>query len=310
MRRPPLAWAIAAALATGILFVLLVSGISASLPDVSSLARRTPLRTALMRQRIAEARKAGRPSRVDQRWIPYQRISPLLRRAVLIAEDDAFFSHGGLDWNEIGASMRRNVEAGRIVRGGSTITQQLARNLYLGNQRTVTRKLREILLAGRIERTLSKRRILELYLNLIEWGDGIYGIEAAAQRHFGVSATQLDARQSALLAAVIINPRRYDPTHPAGRAERRARMILTRMWKRGLLGESEYLAAIGRPPPRPAFIDWLFGTPQDTTGSPLAPAPVSGDSTGRDSMRDDSAVEDSAGRHPKPRATAGDTLPR
>ncbi len=286
MRRVRLATAIAAAVLVGAgLVVLLVTGISSSLPDVSSLARRAPSRTALMRQRNAEARAAGRPSRVDQRWVPYQRISPLLRRAVLIAEDDAFFSHDGLDWHEIGASVRRNVEAGRVVRGGSTITQQLARNLYLGNERTVTRKLREVLLAGRIERTLSKRRILELYLNLIEWGDGVYGIEAAAQRHFRVSAAHLDARQSALLAAVIINPRRYDPTHATGRAERRARMILARMRKRGFLSESEYLSAIGRPPPRPAFIEWLFGAPPDTGAPPPGPAPADSDSTGTDSTR-------------------------
>ena len=306
MRRPRLAWIVAAAVVAGAALVVLVSGISASLPDVSSLARRAPSQTALMRQRITEARAAGRAARIDQRWIPYQSISPLLRRAVLIAEDDGFFSHGGLDWHEIGASMRRNMEAGRIVRGGSTITQQLARNLYLGNQRTVTRKLREILLAGRIERTLSKRRILELYLNLIEWGDGIYGIEAAAQRHFGVSATQLDARQSALLAAVIINPRRYDPAHPAGRAERRARMILTRMWKRGLLGESQYLAAIGRPPPRPGFIDWLFG-PRDTSAAPPALAPDD-DTTGIDPPGDDAPGDDAPAADSTP--VEPDTLPR
>src|SRR5262245_9451652 len=300
MSRRRLIWILGAVGASGAGLAVLVTGISASLPDVTSLARRAPPRTALMRQRIVEARKAGRPFRVDQRWIPYQRISPLLRRAVLIAEDDAFFSHGGLDWNEMGASMRRNVEAGRIVRGGSTITQQLARNLYLGNQRTLTRKLREILLAVRIERALSKRRILELYLNLIEWGDGIYGIEAAAQRHFGVSATNLDARQSALLAAVIINPRRYDPAHPAGRAERRARMILTRMWKRGLLGQSEYLAAIGRPPPRPAFIEWLFGSRKDTTMTPVAPTEPAAD--GGDSGGTGPAGADSA--------AASDSVPR
>src|SRR5262245_14514290 len=117
MRRLRPAWVIAAVLVAGAGLVVLVSGISASLPDVSSLARRVPGRTALMRQRIGEAQAAGRSAFVDQRWVPYQRISPLLRRAVLIAEDDAFFSHGGLDWNEIGASMRRNLEAGRIVRG-------------------------------------------------------------------------------------------------------------------------------------------------------------------------------------------------
>jgi monofunctional biosynthetic peptidoglycan transglycosylase len=262
----------AAILLAVLLGVVVVSGIGATLPDVSALERRAPVRTALMRQRIAEARTAGRSLGIDQRWIPYERISPLARRAVLIAEDDAFFSHGGLDWDEIRASVKRNLTAGRIVRGGSTITQQLARNLYLGNQRTPTRKLKEILLARRIEDALTKRRIFELYLNLIEWGDGVYGIEAAAQRHFGVSAAQLDARQSALLAAVIINPRRYDPAQPGRRIERRARMILGRMWRRGLVSEEEYLAATGRAPRRPALFRWLFGAPEDSL-SPGLDAP-------------------------------------
>src|SRR5207244_7739094 len=117
-----------------------------------------------------------RTLRIDQRWVPYGRISPLLRRAVLVAEDDAFFQHGGLDWNEINASMRRDLEQRHVVRGGSTITQQLARNLFLGDQRTIVRKLTEAFLAVRLERELGKRRIFELYLNLIEWGDGVYGI--------------------------------------------------------------------------------------------------------------------------------------
>src|SRR5437870_8959931 len=191
-----------------------------------------------MRAREAEARRLGAPSDIDFRFVPYDRISALLRRAVLVAEDDAFFQHGGLDWNEIGASARRDLERRSFVRGGSTITQQLARNLYLGEERTLTRKLKEIVLALRIERAVSKRRIFELYLNLIEWGDGIYGAEAAARRYFGVSAHELSPRQAALLAAVIVNPRRYSPLEPGRRIERRMRMILGRMWRRGFLSES------------------------------------------------------------------------
>jgi monofunctional biosynthetic peptidoglycan transglycosylase len=269
--------AAAVALLMLVLGIVVVSGIAASLPDVSSLARRVPARTALMRQRIAEGRATGHPTHIDQRWVPYEGISPRLRRAVLIAEDDAFFSHDGLDWNEIRASVRRNLAAGRVVRGGSTITQQLARNLYLGNPRTLTRKLKEIMLARRLERVLAKRRIFELYLNLIEWGDGVYGIEAAAETHFGVSAARLDARQAALLAAVIINPRRYDPVHPGRRIERRARMILARMRRRGLLSEPEYLTAIGRAPRPPALLRWLFGAPADSSPpGPASPAPEPG----------------------------------
>ena len=255
LRRVLLIGAAVAALAvTAVLGVIGISGIAATLPDVASLQRKVPARTALMRRRAVEARRAGRVPRVEQRWVPYAAISPLLRRAVLIAEDDAFFSHDGLDWNEIRVSAERNWRAGRVVRGGSTITQQLARNLYLSHERTVTRKLKEMMLAGRIERALSKRRIFELYLNLIEWGDGIYGIEAAARHHFGVPAGALDARQSALLAAVIINPRRFDPVHPVRRIERRAQMILSRMHRRGFLSEADYRAAAGLPPLPPPLL--------------------------------------------------------
>src|SRR6185295_10167147 len=191
--------------------------------------RTAPRRTSMMRAREAEARRRHQPYRVDQRWVSYESISPLLRRAVLIAEDDAFFSHDGFDWDEMRQAARTNLKRGHVVRGGSTITQQLAKNLYLGEERSLLRKLKEMILAVRIERALTKRRIFELYLNLIEWGDGIYGAEAAARRHFGVSAAELNARQAALLAAVIINPRRYSPETPGRRIERRMRLILSRM---------------------------------------------------------------------------------
>jgi monofunctional biosynthetic peptidoglycan transglycosylase len=254
--------------AAGAALVLLAS---IGLPDVEDLDSRTPRRTSWMETREAEARKRGRPYRVDQRWVPYAQISPLLRRAVLIAEDDAFFAHGGLDWNEIRSAARANLERRRIVRGGSTITQQLAKNLYLGKERTILRKIREVILARRMEQQLSKRRIFELYLNLIEWGDGIFGVGAAAQRHFGVPAGHVDARQAALLAAVIINPRRYSPSEPSRRIERRARMILGRMYRRGHLSEEQYRLARGEAPRRPTALEWLFGPP--TPSPEPAPSP-------------------------------------
>jgi monofunctional glycosyltransferase len=202
-----------------------------------------------MRARAAQASRRGERGAIDCRFVPYDRISPLLRRAVLVAEDDAFFQHGGLDWNEIGAAARRNLERGRIVRGGSTITQQLARNLFLGEERTFTRKFKEIVLAVRLEHAVSKRRILELYLNLIEWGDGIYGAGAAARRYFGVPVEALNARQALLLASVIINPRRFSPLDPPARIERRVRTIAGRMLRRGQLTDAEYRLAVGEPAP-------------------------------------------------------------
>src|SRR5262245_61991153 len=169
-----------------VLLVFWVLGLvtQANIPNVKALVGAAPGRTALMREREREAQRQGKPYAIDQRWVGYESISPMLRRAVLIAEDDAFFSHDGLDWNEIRSAARKNLAAGRIVRGGSTITQQLAKNLYLGASRTPARKIKEAILAGRLEHALSKRRIFELYLNLIEWGDGIFGAEAAAQRYF------------------------------------------------------------------------------------------------------------------------------
>jgi len=250
--------ALALAAVVGVVALVMVLAADVSRFDVAALARTAPRRTALMRHREAEARP--RPYRIDQRWVPYSTISPLLRRAVLIAEDDAFYAHGGLDWHEIGESARRNWQKRRIVRGGSTITQQLARNLFLGNERTLTRKLREVLLARRLEATLSKRRIFELYLNTIEWGDGIFGAEAAARHWFGVGASELDARQAALLASIIINPRRYSPLEPSRRIERRMKTILGRMARRGFITEDELRAARGDAP-HPSAAEWLFGAP-------------------------------------------------
>ena len=271
---------------------------SVGLPQVGGLARRAPSTTALMRARKAEAARRGRTLRVDQRWVSYQRFSPWLRRAVLIAEDDAFFAHGGLDWNEMRAAARANLEKRRVVRGGSTITQQLAKNLYLGEERTPWRKAREILIARRLEQSLSKRRIFELYLNLIEWGDGVYGAEAAARRHFGVSASDLTPRQAALLAAVIINPRRYSPVEPAPRIDKRMRMILGRMRRRGLLSEDDYRIALGEA--RPGFhpLDWLFGPPAPSPppADPLdAPEPAQEEEPGEPAAPEDSAAPPDSG---------------
>ena len=238
---------------------VLRAALEAGTYPVGELATRVPERTAMMRDRGLRLH-AG----VDRRWLPYERISPLLRRAVLIAEDDAFFSHDGFDWNEIRSAARENLEAGRIVRGGSTITQQLARNLYLGDARTLTRKLEEAFVAVRLERALTKRRIFELYLNLIEWGDGIYGAEAAAQHFFGVSASDLTPRQAVLLAAVIINPRRFSPLDPPPRIERRVRKIAGRLLRRGALDETSYRLAIGE-----------AGAAPDSTGADSLRAPAS-----------------------------------
>ncbi len=253
----------------GLAALTALSAARAGLYGVAGLAKAAPRRTARMRQREREARRAGRPYRVTQVWVPYDRVSPLLRRAVLVAEDDAFYQHGGLDWNELAAAARKNLEKRRVVRGGSTITQQLAKNLYLGDGRTLTRKLTEVFLALRMERALSKRRIFELYLNLIEWGDGTFGAEAAARRYFGTGAADLTPRQAVLLAAVIINPRRFSVLHPPRRIERRVRLIAGRLRRRGALSQEQYDEVVGNRPPVPW---WWLPEPSAPETTPPAPA--------------------------------------
>ncbi len=200
-----------------------------TVPDVRPLVRDTPQSTAFMQRRESEARREGRTLRRAYQWIPYARISPNLKRAVLTAEDSAFWQHEGLDFEQIRESMEVNLERMEFARGASTITQQLAKNLYLSPSKNPLRKIRELLITRRMEAVLAKRRIFELYLNVIEWGDGIWGAEAASRSYFGKSAAGLSSEESALLAGAIINPRVLDPGHPTPRLRRRQRMILRRM---------------------------------------------------------------------------------
>ena len=161
--------------------------------------------------------------------MPYSRISSNLKRAVIVAEDSAFWDHEGIDLEQIRESMEINLEKRSAARGASTITQQLAKNLYLSPSRNPVRKLRELIIARRMEATLSKARIFEIYLNVIEWGDGIWGAEAASRRYFGIPAAALSQPQAALLAAAIINPRVLNPARPTPRLLRRQRIIMRRM---------------------------------------------------------------------------------
>ena len=200
-----------------------------TLPDVRVLARSNPESTAFIELRAREARAKGQQPRRAQRWVAYGRISPQLIRAVLVAEDAKFWQHEGVDFEQLRESMEVNIERMEFARGASTITQQLAKNLYLSPSKNPIRKLREMLIARRLETELTKQRILELYLNVIEWGDGIYGAEAAARSHFGKSAAELGAQEAATLAAAIVNPRVLNPGRPTARLRRRQQMILGRM---------------------------------------------------------------------------------
>ena len=200
-----------------------------TLPDVRSLKANNPATTAFIELRAAEARAKGQQPRRAQRWVAYRNISPNLTRAVLVAEDDLFWQHEGLDFDQLHESLATDWARGRLARGGSTITQQLAKNLYLSPSKNPLRKLRELLIARRLEVELKKARILELYLNAIEWGDGIYGAEAASRAYFGESASGLSPEQAALLAAAIVNPRLLNPARPSARLIRRQQLILHRM---------------------------------------------------------------------------------
>jgi len=200
-----------------------------TLPDVRALARTNPTTTAFMELRAREAGDAGRRVRKLQRWVPYSRIAPSLRRAVLAAEDDGFFQHDGIELAQMRDSIETNLKELQAIRGGSTITQQLAKNLYLSPSRNPLRKVKELLIARRLEAELSKTRILEIYLNVIEWGDGIWGAEAASRAYFRTSAASLSREQAALLAGAIVNPRVLSPARPSRRLLRRQQIVLARM---------------------------------------------------------------------------------
>ena len=182
-----------------------------------------------MRLRDQEARAEGKPAGRDQRWVPYARISANLKRAVIVTEDDAYWQHDGVDYDQLRDAVETDWERGEFKRGASTITQQLAKNLFLSPDKNPFRKLKELLITRRLEAELSKQRILEIYLNVIEWGDRIWGAEAAARHYFHKPAADLSAAESALLAGAIANPHLMDPGRPSARLRRRQQMIMRRM---------------------------------------------------------------------------------
>jgi monofunctional biosynthetic peptidoglycan transglycosylase len=203
-----------------------------TLPDVRPLRSQNPGPTAFMKIRADEAARAGKPVRAIQRWVGYDHVSESLKKAILVSEDAKFWQHDGVDYGEVRASLREDWASGRLPRGASTLTQQLAKNLYLSPSRNPYRKFTELMITRRLEVELGKRRIFELYLNEIEWGDGIWGAEAASRAYFGVSAADLSPSQAALLAGAIINPRVYSPAHPNARLLQRQQIIL------GKIGET------------------------------------------------------------------------
>ena len=237
-------------------------------PDVAALADEPPKTTAFMEQRKAKLRGEGKSDRLEWTWVPYGRIAPSLRRAVLVAEDNEFYEHEGVDVDAMREAFERNWKRGKITHGGSTITQQLAKNLYLSPSRNPLRKVREYFIARSLEKHLSKKRILELYLNVVELGERVYGAEAGARHYFGKSASSLTSSEAALLAGSLPNPRVMDPGHPNKRLRARQRMILSRMKRWGYAFEREVLT---EKKPKPPAATETAPPPAPATDTDLAP---------------------------------------
>jgi monofunctional biosynthetic peptidoglycan transglycosylase len=242
----------------------------ATFPDTAKLTTENPKTTAFMEHRKAELRAAGKDDALLYTFVRYDRISPYLRRAVLVAEDNDFYQHGGVDVKAMKEAVQRDWQRKKVTHGGSTITQQLAKNLYLSPSRNPLRKVKEYFIARSLERHLSKKRILELYLNVVELGERVYGAEAGSRFYFQHSAAALTPPQAALLAGCLPNPRVMNPGAPNKRLRWRQRMILSRMRRWGYLMEEEVLTekkpAAAPAPPAPDTA--LQQTPPTDTASP------------------------------------------
>ncbi len=205
------------------------------LPDVGKLVDENPVKTAFMESREAEWKEQGlTDKKIQQKWVSLNNVSPNLIKAVLIAEDDKFWKHEGFDYQAIERSIEKDIAAKKFKMGGSTISQQLAKNLYLSSSKNPVRKIKEAILTWRIEKKLSKRRILELYVNLVEWGDGIFGIDQAARHYYGISPARLTAQQASKLASILPNPIKFSPVGSSSYVRNRSRIIYAIMRKRGV----------------------------------------------------------------------------
>jgi len=191
--------------------------------------RHNPQTTSIMDARLAALREKDPRARLQHSWVDYGRTSAHLKRAIIAAEDAKFVDHEGFDWEGIQRAMEKNQRRGRLVAGGSTITQQLAKNLFLTGERSFARKGQEAVITGMLELAMDKRRILEIYLNVVEWGEGVFGAEAAARHYFGVSAAAVAPEQAARLAAMLPRPRYYDRNRDSPYLARYAATIMARM---------------------------------------------------------------------------------
>jgi len=188
-----------------------------------------PDSTSFMRQQLSLLQEKNPKAQLQFKWVPYNRISNNLKRAIIASEDSNFSEHEGVDWDALQKAYEKNTKKGKVVAGGSTITQQLAKNLFLSGERSYLRKAQEFIITYMLEFLMDKQRIFEIYLNVVEWGNGVFGAEAAARRYFGVGAAQLGAEQAARLAAMAPNPRFYERNGAAPGLARKIRIIAARM---------------------------------------------------------------------------------
>lgn len=241
--------------------------------EVRALRLANPPETSLMRQRAREAERRGRKAARVQGSVPLERVSRHLIQAVVAAEDGKFFEHEGVDWDAIKESAEKNWQKRRFVRGGSTITQQLAKNLFFTTRKSLVRKLQELVVARWLEQDLSKARILELYLNVIEWGPGLYGCQAAAQRYYGKPAAALDELEAAGLAAMIPAPRSLNPQLDPRRHALAQRRVLWLMAQAGYLKQAGLgVVPASEPPPVPVAEE-EEEAPEAPQPTPDAPTP-------------------------------------
>ncbi len=230
-----------------IIFIAMVLFFCLALPNIASLRTHNPQTTSFIKKYQKEEQRAGRDGTIDWRWVPYSQISNNLKKAVLTSEDDRFFNHHGFDWTQMKEAMKKNWKKKHFVRGGSTISQQLVKNLYLGPEKSIFRKLREWILTYQLEKTLPKERIFELYLNVAEWGSGVYGAESAARYYFGISASQINSNQAAYLAAILPNPKLYTSKSYRKRVNWKTNLILSRMGRIGNIEKPKETEKVEKP---------------------------------------------------------------
>ena len=218
-----------------------------AVPDLCDLAKINPKTTAFIEDRKEEWKDNDLRRRINQRWVPLSAVSRDLKNAVVVTEDPNFYHHSGIDFYAIFLAAKQDFERQEIISGASTITQQLMKNLYLSASRNPLRKWKEAILAMRVERCVGKSRILEVYLNVIEWGESVYGIEAASRKYFGKPAAALDPAESALLTAMIPNPIYYNPYRKNPKLWRNKNLTLRLMLRAGYLSRARYDQAVNEP---------------------------------------------------------------